>query len=578
MDEATATQLLNDYGNSAHGTEEVEDAFEGLDGYGTDPVTQAISFALCYHLVPASHHESRENYPEGFVPLFEGQGRVFPPYVGTVPEETLDIWATIVDGVVAPVVAARLHDLLWTRRRGEFPFQHALDAIGAYLTVAAAPGCPDYQAIQYLERSLELATLLNARDATGQVVDSVAKALRAGLEEETLRPECLEYLRLLAAVAAATRPKDFPLLLSQTEQALADASVDTKAYFLDIRAQAGLDETARAESQREKAILYRDFALAQEGLLRTFWLQKALTEATQAGGSNDTANQVRRLLQEHDPSDDMHAIESQVSLPSREVDQLIEGIVGDDNITGALGRLGLVGPLAGKTEDALRQAGELAQQHPIRFLTSRVVFHELGFPISRLSTDEDKLLYEQIQVGVQHALLTAALAGHALGEIQARYAPTKEELCHLFNQGAVTPHQADAFARGFEHYFAGQWDECVLVVLPRIEAVLRQLLQRAGGIVYREEGGGQRGRMKTLGPVLDNLRPAMDHDWLVSLRIILTEPLGMNLRNDYLHGLVAEPRKDHATLVLLIASYLRLLDTQGSNPEEDPPGDAGQGS
>ncbi len=571
MDIVTATQKLNDHGSSAHAAAEVEDALEGLEGYGKDPVSQAVSFALCYDLVPASHQESRENYPEGFVPLFESQGRVFPPYIRTVPEGTLGIWATIAEGITAPVVAARLHDLLWTRRRGEQPFQHALKAVDAYLAAAATPGCPDYCVNQYFERSLELAALLNARDATHRIADGVAKALRAALEEETFRPECLEYLRFLAVVAAEARPEDFSLLLSRTERALGDASVDTKAYFLDIHAQAGLDDGARTEIQRQKAILFRDYARTQEGMLKTFWLQKALGEATQAG-SVSLANEARRLLQEHDPSDDMQEIESQISLPSREVDRLIEGIVGDDDISGALGRLGLVGPLAGRTEDATRQAGELAQQHPIRFLASRVVFHELGFPISRLATDEDKLLYEQMQVGVQHALLSAALAGHALGQIQAKYAPTTEELRDLFNQGAVKPHQADAFARGFEHYLAGQWDECVHVVLPRIEAVLRQLLQWAGGVVYHEEGGGQRGRMKTLGPVLDNLRPVMEHDWLVSLRIVLAEPLGLNLRNDYLHGLVVEPRKDHATLVLLIASYLRLLGVAESSREEDEPG------
>ena len=578
MDIATATQLLNDHGSSAHGTAEVEDAIKGHEGYGKDPVSQAVSFALCYDLVPASHQESREIYPEGFVPLFEGQGRVFPPYVGTVPDETLETWATIVEGVSAPVVAARLYDLLWTRRRGEQPFQHALKAVDGYLTAATAAGCPDHYANQYFERSLELAALLNNHDATLRIADSVASAVRAALEEETFRPESLEYLRLLASVATEARPEDFPLLLSRTEQALGDASVDTQAYFLDIHARTGLDDRARTQIQRRKATLFRDFALTQEGLLRTFWLQKALSEATQAADSSDVANEVRRLLQEHDPSEDLHEIESQISLPSREVERFIEGIVGDDDIAGALARLGLVGPLAGKTEDAIRQAGELAQQHPLRFLASRVVFHELGFPLSRLSTNEDKLLYEQMQVRVQHALLSAALAGHALDQIQAKYAPTTEELSYLFNQGAVTPHQADAFARGFEHYFAGRWDECVHVVLPRIEAVLRQLLQRAGGVVYHEEGGGRRGRMKTLGPVLDNLRPVMEADRLESLRVVLSEPLGLNLRNDYLHGLVVEPRKDHATLLLLTASYLRLLDISKSSRKEGDPGQDGEGA
>ena len=578
MDIVTATQKLNDHGSSAHAAAEVEDALEGLEGYGKDPVSQAVSFALCYDLVPASHQESRENYPEGFVPLFESQGRVFPPYIRTVPEGTLGIWATIAEGITAPVVAARLHDLLWTRRRGEQPFQHALKAVDAYLAAAATPGCPDYYATEYFERSIELAALLNARDTTRRIVGQVAETLRAALQEEPFRSECLEYLRLLAAVAAEDRPEDFPLLLSRTEQALGNASVDTKAYFLGIHAQASLgDDALTTEIQRRKAILFRDYALTQEGLLRTFWLQKALGEAAQTSGPSDLANEVRRMLQEHDPSSDMHDIKSQVALPAPEIDRFIESIIGDDDISAALLRLGLLGPLAGRTEDAVREASELAQKHPISFLVSRVVFHDLGFPISSLSTDEDKLFYEQIQVGVRRILLNGALAGHAVEGIQERYAPTREELAELFSRGVVTPHQADAFARGFEHYFAGRWDECIHIVLPRIEAVLRQLLRRAGGVVYREEGGRQRGRMKTLGPVLDDLRRVMQAGWLESLRIILTEPLGLNLRNDYLHGLTVEARKEHATLVLLVASHLRLLDIQEASPEEADPGQDGEG-
>ena len=114
--------------------------------------------------------------------------------------------------------------------------------------------------------------------------------------------------------------------------------------------------------------------------------------------------------------------------------------------------------------------------------------------------------------------------------------------------------------RALGHYCAGSFDESIHVALPRIEGVLRGVLVAAGGIAYTEPQGGRAGHDKTLGAILSELSPGFpDEGWRRSLLVVLTEPIGLNLRNRYLHGLVERAQKADAALVLHLAANLRLL-------------------
>jgi len=63
--------------------------------------------------------------------------------------------------------------------------------------------------------------------------------------------------------------------------------------------------------------------------------------------------------------------------------------------------------------------------------------------------------------------------------------------------GGLGAGPADAFARGVVLYGEGRYDESALVVVPRIEGVIRELARRAGfdgGERRRRRAGPQRAR------------------------------------------------------------------------------------
>ena len=165
---------------------------------------------------------------------------------------------------------------------------------------------------------------------------------------------------------------------------------------------------------------------------------------------------------------------------------------------------------------------------------------------------------------VRRCLREALIAQMMLAAIRETYAPVQDELAALFHTELITPDRADAFARALEHCWAGRFDESIHITLPRIEAVLRAVLVAVGGVVYKEPRPGHSGGVKTLGDILRDRSQFLPEQWLHPLRVLLTDRLGLNLRNDYMHGLATHTENQRTlqqdtTLVLNLAAHLRLF-------------------
>ena len=159
--------------------------------------------------------------------------------------------------------------------------------------------------------------------------------------------------------------------------------------------------------------------------------------------------------------------------------------------------------------------------------------------------------------------------------IGQEYNPDQAALTVLFQTDLITANQAEVFARALEHFWAGRFDESIHIALPRVEGVLRRVLVALGGVSYKEPPRGQFGGDKTLGVVLDNLSQFLPEAFLHPFRFLLTDRAGLNLRNNYLHGLVAYTPDDQAlqqdaALILWIAARLRLpIQTSADSPAGD---------
>lgn len=206
------------------------------------------------------------------------------------------------------------------------------------------------------------------------------------------------------------------------------------------------------------------------------------------------------------------------------------------------------------------------QQFPLQFLfTQTVVGPGSAAAIFRADDDAKKLRLAMGRQRQQAAALWGIFAADILLAIRDRYGPFEpEQLSRLFETEIIDPEIAERLARALTLFWEQQPDEAGHILLPRVEAVVRQLVRMLGiPIVHEPTPGKEIGYVSTLGTVLSDLQGAFadeeSESWRVYLQDLLVNPLSLNLRNHVLHGLTARISMPECALLLHAICWLRLL-------------------
>jgi hypothetical protein len=570
MELAQLVKIINDAAVRNCNLREVEKELRAQIDDPDDADSRAAVWALNYRLIPSHDEDGKANYGP-FGPMMELGGRVFPPYLSDVEPETLAIWQELSEHLDVSAASARVHDLLWVRRFGAAPHEHARQAIAAYLATSQAEGCDGLEVTDMLDRALDLARSLGGMELIPPLVARMTAVVARELDlgDAVSRPGVyVPLLALLVGLPPDERPPELGPLLERAHKLHESSHPFTRESLFQLSEMLEPDAERQGQLRRQKVQMWLEWALKQEGPLRVVELSKALEVANNTPEAADLRDGIRRHLQGIDKATlGLKSVSARVEIPVDEAEKLISRIVGDDDLDGALSRFGAWGPPTGDLQQTLRTVEDQMRRFPMQFLVTQVVTHAAGYPIKYLETGEEKRLHAQIRQEVLAASTHAVFAMGALDRIGARFEPTREQVQALLQTDLINSDQANAFARAFEHYWAGNFDEAIHVALPRLEDALRQMLAGVGGVVYKEPRGHQPGSVRTLGQILQGLQPVLDPGWWRFLWVVLTEPLGFNLRNEYLHGLVPSGSKHDATLVLKAAAYLRLLRKQSPPPD-----------
>ena len=498
-----------------------------------------------------------------FVPMLGyNDGSSYPPAIEAVEEAALAVWAEAAD-VDGPVIASRLHDLLWERRWGKRPDLHARAAWAAYVELAAGAWDALHRSVCQV-RALQLARSLNDEDLVVKTVRGAVGIVRDCLAAESPMPGApFHVLGALVDLPRESRPDELDGLLSSAEDLFDhDASLYESVAQMKM-AQAGDDE----ERTRLHAALVERWiqtANLDKGLGRFAHLRHAL-ELADGYGLTDLARGIRQRIQENPADvDDFHEVAVDLRIPRQELDDYVAGLVGDDGWEAALTRLGTMPPPSGDYTANLAQVERQKAEHPLMFLVTKVIYGPHGFPVQVV---QDEGLHERVALSEYERLgmeLAGLLIGQVLDGIKARYGvPSLEEVTPLFTSAFIPEETAERVAAALLHYWDGRLDECVHVLCPRLEATLRTGFMRAGMTVIGLPAGEKPGGVRTLGELLrealirDVFRDASRTRYLYNL---LCDPYGMNLRNSIAHGFLTKARKEDAALLIQAVCYLRLLD------------------
>ena len=529
---------------------------EGLGDEEDVQDARPIVWAFGYMLVAGRREELRER-----VGVFGAQwkmgGSVFPPPLAEIEEDMLDLWGLYADGTAdLPLAASRLNDLLWVRRHGARPADRARPAIDGYMALAEAARTMDL--VDCLLRAIEIAAEINDEGRLEAAISRALDVSRAEIADQSEhRPGIpLSLLEAIVDLGPDHRPAALgDLFDTAAERYGQDPFIAQSIAELKVTLAEPED---REDLQRRQVLRWREEAKRGDAMLRYSRLQQALGLA-RIHGFSDLAEEVLLEMQAIEPEDfDLKPISAKVELPREEIDALVASYAKELEWRQALRRIGGEGPPSGDNAENAKLTREPAEKYPLqRIFTTQVMGPHGSITASASSEEEhdrvDLARHESMQIRIWGPIGVEILESIK----QAFGVPEREALTEFFTTELIDREVAARIADGVLRFFAGDDDGALHILLPQLEAGIRGAAARACVVVIKSPRGGTPGGVRALGGVLSDLKGRLDESWRRYLANSLTDPLGINLRNQVSHGLHGPTTRGDVAIAIQIACHLR---------------------
>lgn len=307
--------------------------------------------------------------------------------------------------------------------------------------------------------------------------------------------------------------------------------------------------------------------MSEQAALTLAHLERAGKWARSAAGESQLTREINDLRRTLDLSADLKKISIKTAIRGQDIQQLRERIIEPPNFRESIRRL--VASAASQLQDidGLRDRMQSARHEPrLMDLVRMTYIRSDGSECCRPDSPEERL---EKDLAREHAAL-AALAAKlwleaSLDAIRERYGLAPGAITEFVTEhGLVGQFEGEKFGLAFRHYWDGDYDSAANVALPRIESALRNIALSAGKSITNlpQEGQGPKcGGYKPLGAILQLLKDTLDENTVRMLQYLLVDNHGMNLRDNYAHGIPSkDPQKD-AAIALWIALWLGCLHT-----------------
>lgn len=496
----------------------------------------------------------------------------YPPSVEEVPDETVEVWASVVPHVSAPAGVARLNDLLFIRGVGNGRHR-AEAAVDAYIELSRT-WHPVY-ATKLLPRGLELAHRVGADERVKAVREAALGLVSAALEADGPKPGVpLRLLRTL--VNDGWDDSRVDELLCRSREVLPDVNDVTSTITLQRR---------RAKTDADRQALDRAYVDAHleaadgaEGFLRAHHLEAAADYARDHG-LNDLHEQAMRVRQAMSVEDfDFQTFTSEAEIPREDIEAYIEAYLDAEDWKQALIRFAHLRPPCGHIDENKQSVREQNEEFPLQALMNPVLMGSDGLPRFQATTDEERFDLQLSQQEQLRLSFWAAYAVETLRRLEERFGrPDIDELEEwLQERPHVSPGVARSLRRALHFFWDGEYEAAFAIAIPRVEALCRSLVLLLDEPVYRlqrQETPGRYPGLRTLVPILED--HGLPQVWSRYVMTTFANITGLNLRHEQAHGFVDDPDVRPAVLAVHATLFLATLplDMDGGEVDHEPPPD-----
>ena len=525
-----------------------------------------------------------------FAPMWESVSsdgkRTVSPDLAELTSETVRHWEERAAAVRNPILKARYADCIWDLERkitgAKRQHGYAVIAAESYIEIAKRDGFAaevnvaagivralNITGIQMLARAVQLARLVNRADiAANAASELILSCERHGDTSHAgiwLAPFDILYGQkgLLTAEQQDKIIGDLELKLQQT------ANVDSGKDFSPFNAQSAaerLDKHYKKLEQTQRLVQTYGLAfetMAQDAspMLAMAWMQPIIERYQQAGLKLESERLANLAAKKGERiKDDLKTYSFEVPIQRAVLDKEVDDLLAGSELSMKLYRIGYRFT-PGATE--ARMNLEYARQNaPLMTLISQAIITEDGQTTARIgSLDEDLEGRLQKQIA-DHVSMTRGVLSYVLGELRKRDRPTADEIVEVLYQCPLfTERRRGLILEGISAYLADDWIKAIHVLIPQMEEVLRNLLAGVEIPTYKPNRNSP-GVMdsKNMGEILGDQRiqATLGEDWWRYLSVLYVDRRGLNLRNDFAHGLLGPEVFNFSTADLVFHSFLSI--------------------
>lgn len=502
------------------------------------------------------HAREEANNSERFGPMvtFESGGSV-PAPLAQMADETCELWEAVLVHAEHPRIRARLHDLLFERRWGVVGV-HLTGAAEAYIEDGTAMDPPSWHSVDALRRAHHLARLGRRDDLVDRVTAEVVQAAGASIDDEDPKPGvALRLIDILVDGRCADPVVDD--LLDRARRCYTDAW--NAESTIELQRRRAPDDGARKDLDRQLIERWLDEAERVDPLVAVMHREKAARLARERGLPDLVDRAVVAMQTAGRPELARIHVEVPSSITPERIEEYINSMVGAtwwDSVMMVLSN----GPPTGDVDRNRKTAADLARDHPLQTLFSKVRLGGDGLPRYSSQSEEDKLDDQLTDMEVMGLQWQGPLMAEALRRAGAAFGPTAEDIVEAL--GAVHCHGATAasIARAVRRFNEGDYEAAAYTGIPLVERQCRALLLAIDSPLYRVQRERAPGTYPGLGAMVPRLAErGLDESWYRFLGTFLSAPNGWNFRNEALHGFVDDVDSTGAGLVLIAVLYLTLL-------------------
>lgn len=558
----------------AYGTafKNLADRREGEDG---NPVSVPILLgAVCQMVLKVGGTEGP------FSPMFvmSGQRSALPEDLGDLE---LDALGRVLSQAEDPELASRLADILWLRTQDH---KKAQKAVQSYIASAQRlENNAEYTHVPMrLERALELSAYFGGRQGgrVQETLDEIASILRTRFEE-TISSGTLDLLDIMLE----RRPNESEEWAESAAEFAAHLNDQGKYHqatmfwtrAIQAHGKAGDDDRVREARVREAETYVTLADEAPSEMMKASFIRQAFEAYRHISNSDARQEELHRRLLKHQEQavGEMGEISTEVDLQG--IPEQARKSVRDQTFMQALYSLATLEPPL--DPENLREQAQ-SKEFQLQFMLPKERVNALGRVVGTKPSGTDdpegalkSMMHDDANRG--HQLASSALINPARLQILQDHPTVRvKDFRPLTRHNAFIPKgREQQFARGLHAGLEGDFLAAAHFLIPQVENSLRVILQRRGVITTGLDTASKRQNEQSLNVTLyeyeGELVSMFGHDVVFELQNLLVEPLGSNLRNEAMHGLMDDGAFYTHPVVYLWWLVLRIccLGNQGPLPD-----------